>query len=289
MLGAALAAALLSAQQQVPQQQRTAPSNAPSQQTKRPQFTATVKDGFLTVKAVDTSIDSILEQLTTGTGLAIERSDILGDRVTIQLENVPLELGLRELLKNHDAFFFYGAEPDAAAQLKVVWVYPKGRGVYLRPVPPSMWASTKELEELASDPDPRVRGEAIRDLLDRKRGSARDLVLKTLNEEQHEGVRATALHAATEEGIDIPKELLGNLALGDPSENVRFLTLEALGSNPDAKVIATAALNDTSPHVRQLAKQILARIERQGRQPQAQPPVQMPATQQQQQQLQRPR
>ena len=227
------------------------------------------------MNAVDTSIDAILEQLTTGTGLAIERADILGDRVTAQLENVPLELGLREILKNHDAFFFYGADKDAASALKVVWVYPRGRGRGVRPVPPELWASTKELESQLKDKDPEVRAQAIRTLVERRGSKAQDLVVRALAEEPSGEVRAQALYAATESDIDLSPSLLAHLAITDSSDSVRYLALEALGKDPSAKPIAERALNDSSPHVRAVAKQILARREGQsGRQ------AQQPATQQ---------
>jgi len=222
-----------------------------------------VKDGYLTLKAENASLDLILKQLSMGPpGVVIEKGDVISETVTLNLENVPLEEGLRQLLKNQDSFFFYGVEKDSPSRLRIVWVYPKGKGYGLQPIPPSMWASTKELEGQLKDPNPTLRSEAIKNLVERKGKGASKLVLDTLKQEENEAVRTQALHAATEEGIDLPAGLLANVALGDSSENMRFLALEALAGDPNAGPVAQGALNDSSPHVRKLAEQILARLNR---------------------------
>ena len=54
------------------------------------------------------------------------------------------------------------------ASIKGIWVYPKGEGLELEPVPPSLWASTKELEAQLEDPDPGVRNDTFETLIERQ-------------------------------------------------------------------------------------------------------------------------
>ena len=94
---------------------------------------------------------------TQKAGVPIILAEALHDRpLSLQLQDVPLEAGLRELLKEEDVFFFYSAE-KAPSSLKAVWVYPKGQGRGLEPVPPEQWASTRELERWMADRDAAVR------------------------------------------------------------------------------------------------------------------------------------
>lgn len=106
-----------------------------------------VKGERLTVQVQDRPLDWILEEISRESRVAIVRAAGVGDeRVSLQLHDVPLDEALHEILMDHDAFFFYGAEREAPAALKVVWVYPKGRGRGLAPVPPEAWASTQEMQ-----------------------------------------------------------------------------------------------------------------------------------------------
>ncbi|MGH3118772.1 MAG: HEAT repeat domain-containing protein, partial [Gaiellales bacterium] len=178
---------------------------------------------------------------------------------------LPLDEALRRLLQDHDAFFFYGVERDRPASLRVVWVYPKGRGRGLMPVPPETWASTKELEGELRDADPPTRGRAVETLVKRKGERARDEVLRALADPDGR-VRSRALHSALRARLDFPVELLTRLALEDSSSHVRFLALEALETRPAVIApIASRAMHDPDPHVRSKAGEILSKLDRDAR------------------------
>jgi hypothetical protein len=178
---------------------------------------------------------------------------------------LPLDEGLRYILKDQDAFFFYGGEGDASASLRAVWVYPKGRGRDIAPTPAETWASTVELERKLADPDPETRARAVEALVERDRGEALDVVLQAL-EKEDDGVRNRILYKALNTGVEIPSDFLTQLVLTDPVPEVRYMALTALAHAPnmvanDLNKVLTIAVRlmttDPSPEVRNEAQAIL--------------------------------
>jgi hypothetical protein len=202
-------------------------------------------------------LERVADEFSRKTGVrVILDSELMTESVSIQFQSLSLEEGLRQLFKKHDAFFFYGAEKDESAALKVVWVYPKGRGRDMEPVPPEKWASTEELYRMLSDPDPRARGRAFQGILERKGDLALDAVQRAL-QDPDEQVRSSVLEAAIAAGIQPPPEFLRNVVLKDTSVYVRCLALQALAGSPDARSVAELAVNDPSEAVRAQAQEIL--------------------------------
>jgi HEAT repeat protein len=218
-----------------------------------------LKDGRLSLDAEGRTLEWVLGRISRSAGFPIVVDETAGEAVvSLRFQDLPLEEGLRRLLRDHDAFFFYGAQDGAPAALRVVWVYPKGHGRFLEPVPPERWASTREIEKLLDAPDAEDRSRAIESLVERKGEKARGAVLRALRDENAR-VRTQALYSAFSSGLEVPAEVLAQ-ALDDPSVDVRFLALEAVGDRPEAATLARRALGDQSPHVRERAKQILDRL-----------------------------
>ena len=220
------------------------------------------KDGRLSVSVTNQPLAQVLNVISEKAMVAITGGGNLGreQRVTIQFQGLSLEDGLRRLLANYDAFFFYGGDASASGPtaLKGVWVYPKGGGNGLEPVPAEEWASTSEYRDKLSASDPTVRADAIKTVVDREGDRARPAVLKALNDSDPE-VRSSALNAALNDGVQISDDRLRDLAK-DSSPDVRVLALGGLAHGPDAREIATQARNDPDPHVRALAGEILGRL-----------------------------
>jgi len=215
-----------------------------------------VRDGRLSVQIQNQPLSRVLDRISREGRVAIIAADVASRRVSGQFQDVPLAEGLRQLLPDDDAFFFYGGNQNAPVTLTAVWVYPKGRGRGLAPVPPETWASTKELEATFADPDPEWRALSAEALLRRNRDRARDVLLQALRDED-DRVRTRSLYAALRSGVKPPADVLINLALGDPAPAVRFLALEALASDPKLGPIVEQAQNDPNPPVRKRAVQIL--------------------------------
>lgn len=238
-----------------------APSSRPgpssTQEQTAPRSIVSVKDGRLSVRTQNHLLGWVLEEISSQGRIAIIVADgVQGQRIAAQFEDLPLEEGLRQLLRDHDIFFFYTGAAKTANSLSVVWVYPRGRGRGLEPVPPEVWASTKEVEGNLAHPDPDVRSRAVEALVERKGDRAMDVVLKALKDKENR-VRVQALYAAVISGVELPADSLIGLALRDPSPDIRFLALRALEGRPQAREIAKAAQADPSSHVRNKAREIL--------------------------------
>ncbi len=229
-----------------------------------PQSSVTFTDGRLTVQIQNRPLEWVLEEISRQSRVAIVRAaGVGGDRVPLALQGLPLDETLRQILTDHDAFFFYSVEKEAPALLRAGWVYPRGRGRGLAPVPPEEWASTRELcNEATANPDPAARARAVEILVERSGDQAMDVAGAALRDRDAD-VRTRTLFGALRTGLPIPADRLAQLALADPSPNVRFLALEALPTDPKARTtvdvagIVIHALNDPSPHVRIKAQEIL--------------------------------
>ncbi len=222
--------------------------------------TVTFKDGLLSVKAGGRSLEWITEEISREAQVAIIRAaGVRAEPVFAEFKDLPVDVGLRLILKDYDVFFFYGAEKGAPASLRAVWVYPSGKGRSFAPIPPEMWASTNEVERMLSDPDPEVRSRAYDALIGRKGDKALDIVLKASNE-QDDRVRTHALYQALSSGMQLPEDLLTKLALDDSFPTIRVMALGALAGSPNARDIAERALNDLDPHVQAKAGEILENL-----------------------------
>lgn len=220
-------------------------------------LSVTFEDGALSVRADHVRLGRILEEVSRAAKIAITMGDgVAGQRLSAEFSDQPLDQGLRQMLQEHDAFFYYRGKKG----LQLVWVYPKDAGVAIQPLAPDMWASTKEIAEGLSDPEPKRRAESIRQFVERTGAAARDEVLGALSDEDP-WVRTAALEGALYEGIDLSPDLLTRLATSDPAQEVRFLALQALPDDPSTERVALKALQDPSPHVRAYARQFLNRLE----------------------------
>ncbi len=233
----------------------------------------TVVDGRLSVQVQNRSLQWVLEQIAQQSGVFISAKYIGGERISVQLQDLPLDQGLQHLLRDQDAFFFYGAEAGGYgdASLKAVWVYAKGKGRRILPVPAEEWASTRELAQGLTDPDPDERVRAIEGLIERTGKHALDTVAQSLRDPD-EKVRYRVLHKALAAGLALSTDSLQELARYDSSPVVRFLALNALAEKPgvdrqNVRAIAELALNDPSQPIQEQAQEILDQLETASRPP----------------------
>lgn len=239
------------------------------------------QDVLVTLQAKDLPLRELLEQISRAARVALIISShvVATEKLSVDFRNFPADAALREVLRDYDAFYFYGAQDDSQLRLRIVWVYPHGKGSGLEPLPPEQWASTKEMRERLKNADPGLRASAIEALVQRLGDAASEEILNALRDAD-EPVRTMALHEALDAGVHIPDQTLVDLALYDTSPKVRFLALQAFSRREDMKWIAERALRDANPHVRAAAKQILGRwqraagAQRHPPQPSNQPPAQ---------------
>ena len=228
----------------------------------RPATKVTITDGALTLTADRQSLHTVLGLISSRTRIPIVVSDSLTDaRVSIALRAVPLEDGLRRLLSAYDAFYLFSApDGNAPASIQTIWVFARGEGHDLEPVPPTVWGDTKDLEARLDDSDPGVRSEAIEALIERLGERGLPTVQRGLLDPD-EGVRLATLSAAGNAGIQVPASDLHTVVLTDQSPSVRAAALEELAGRPEAEGIARTLRDDADPEIRNRARQILGEHE----------------------------
>jgi hypothetical protein len=230
------------------------------------QMALALEKGRITASIRNHPLGAVLEELSSRTGVALIPSpdmDIEALRVSAELAGVTVDEGLRRLLEDFDAFYYYGVVGNRSSSLRAVWIFHKGAAATLRPVPPELWAGTKELQSSLADTDPEVRARGYEALMSRPDRESRELVIQALRgaSEPDDAVRERILATAFSTGMSLPRDLLMYLARWDPAERVRLTALNALTFAPTLKEAAEAALTDSSPVVRERAKKILAELE----------------------------
>jgi hypothetical protein len=158
--------------------------------------------------------------------------------------------------------FYYSGSADAPAVLRAVWIYRKGTAALLQPVPPETWADRRELEEMTTQRDPVIREQAYEALMSRPDQESRELLMRAIRGETEpdSGLRQRILSTAITKSVQFPPEILSYLAVTDPSEEIRWMALDALSTDPAVKETAEMASSDPSEAVRSRANEILAGI-----------------------------
>ncbi len=244
----------------------TPQSASSTEELTEPVANISLTKGRLSMSVERVPVQWIVEQIASKSMVPMIWDSRAEDRlVTVDFRGLRLDQGLLEILRDYDTFFFYGAgnEHGDPASVTVVWIYPKGKGLGLKPVPPEDWASTKESQATLFDADPEVRSRSIQTLVERMGQRAEQAVLDTLSDEDAD-VRTAALYAAVSSGVELPAYALTDLALKDPSSSVRFLALQGLEAAEYSEIqwIAEEARNDPNPHVQLKARKILERLDR---------------------------
>ena len=217
----------------------------------------TFQNGRLTASVQNVPIREFLEELALQTKVAIFPPEQIDGLISVDIKDKRLEDAIYAILPAHDSFFYYQAGDAAALSLRSVWIYPKGAGVGMRPAPFEVWAVRKELVSSLADKDPQVRARAHEALLDRPGGDSRELLLSALRGgETDESVRQRIFSGAVSKGIELPADVLGDLAR-DPSEGMRWMALDALWQQGSGKEVAETLSTDPSEAVRQKAAEVL--------------------------------
>jgi hypothetical protein len=177
---------------------------------------------MLSLNLHEQSLGAVLVEISRKSHVRIFSSPAIDSRiVTLELRDMPLERGMRELLKDGDVFFY-----SSAGELRSAWVYEKGAGAELVPVPPENWASTADIERQMNSGSTAERISAIETLVARNGPGSTDLVGRALLDANAE-VRLRALDVALSAGVAVSRETLISLTY-DSSAAVRALALEAI-------------------------------------------------------------
>jgi len=248
------AVALVNAQDDRPQSQPPSRAGAP---------VIAADKGRLTARVRDLALGTVLAEVAAQTAVAlVVAPEIEQDPVSADLQAVALDRALRELLKEYDTFYFYGSGTNAPAELRGIWIYPKGAASMLQPVAPEAWASSHELKGLLAQSNAIIREQTYEALMSRPDTESQDVVMQALRgaTEFEPELRQRLLSSAISKGVLFPPDLLPYMAVADDSEAIRLMALDAVATAADMKHVFQAALSDPSGAVRDRAAQILAQI-----------------------------
>ena len=234
---------------------RTGPEPAP------PVTRAVVVDnGTLSLALHQQRLGPVLVEIAHRSGLTINSSPSVDARsVTIQFQRLPLREGLEKLLQNCDTFFY-----STSGSLQSLWVYERGAGAELAPVPPERWASTADVERKLTDGSPSERVSAVQTLIARK-GAGVDEILSRALLDENADVRLRALDVALSVGVNVSRETLMALTY-DSSAPVRALALEAIAGSTavggphegETDEVFRRMLGDSDATVRSKASELLS-------------------------------
>jgi hypothetical protein len=212
--------------------------------------------------AQNTALHAVLRDVAAQTGITItDRANTHTALLTLNLDNVPVEEAIRQMLAAFDVFFFYRGTAKATSELHAVWIYPQG---YAAQMPPGEDDNSTVVEALYhADPAERARG--YETLLSRPDWLSPDLLLNGLQDTDAQ-VRFRILSQALVANIWLPIDMLERLALTDPEAEVRQAALAAMMFHPDvdrpqAERMALQASEDPEPAVQSKAMELLARAE----------------------------
>jgi hypothetical protein len=219
-----------------------------------------VRDARLSVHAVDRSLAILLGAVARCVPrLAIRVApELESDTVSIEVRDVPLHEGVRQIVDTYDAFFYYKGASSPPV-LERLWVFPRGQGEGLAPLDAAVWASDADVERRLTDADPQTRLLALKALIERRGDAAMSAVLGALAEPD-EVARAQVLDLAFGNGLQIPSDRLTALVLSDPSPLIRLQALQNAPEGPELANLAEAAQSDPDPYVQMEARSILARV-----------------------------
>jgi hypothetical protein len=247
-------------------QTRPDKKDAPLAVTKpAPRPVTITRDGTVSISATRLTLRAVLDDISVQAKLPIVLAESLEEeRVSLQLGGASLEEGLKRLLAPYDAFYLFSPsekeKETLSPSIKGIWIYPKGEGLELQPVPPGLWASSKELEAQLDDPDPGVRSLTFEALIERHGARGLPFVLRGLVDSD-DSVRLTTLTAALNVGVEIPTTDLQALVVSDPLQGIRLRALEAIETRPEASAIAESVKNDPDEVIRNTAALLLKHLQ----------------------------
>jgi hypothetical protein len=227
-----------------------------------------VDGNLLTLSVTNQALHDVAKTIAEQANLNIIIAEGLDNpNVNFIFDKQPLQSSLQKLFAHYDTFFLYSNETDRPAQLTAVWVYPKGMGALLSPLP-AMAQQSQQVALNTDDPDPNRRAAAITSILEQQGDAAAD-VLQLALDDPDEKVRMHALHSAGISSVPMPFDKLKAMALKDASATIRSMALAALYQQFEEKRLnveetmaaVNLTLNDPDPVVTELAKQIMANLE----------------------------
>ena len=236
-------------------------------------------DDHLTVTAQDVSLRALLQEIARQSGFTLVRYGSLDERMTLQFHQLPLDEGLRRILRHRSFALEYAEQtpeqqPSALRRPKTLWIFPQGEEEYSvrnTIVEDTKTDSTGEdiaidisrLQAALSSGDAADREEAVEALGESGRPEA-VAPLRLALADKDEDVREAAIIALGEIGGPAAAQALA-IALRDEDPCLRLEVIETLGKigGEIAIGLLEQALVDEEEFVRETAAELLAQARNQ--------------------------
>jgi len=237
-------------------------------------FEVKFENGQLSVKLKNSPLEKVLKEIMSQSGAKIWLNDSIDTTITIEFQNLPIEEGVRKIIKNKNYAFVFAPHGSKDGKLSIISSHKskettvKGKdALSKKPVQPAVKKDKpkkerRSFEELVKEalenPNADKREDAIIALGETKDKKAIEVISKALTNDSSEDVRLSCLDALLEIGDKSVVDVV-SVALRDKEPWVRESAVEALGElgGEAAIELIKNALNDDDGSVRELAKEIL--------------------------------
>jgi hypothetical protein len=241
------------------------------------QIHVTIHDGLLTVDVRDAPLGDVVRVIGERTGARVVMPNNISSRVTGAFTRVPLEEGIKRLLRGHSLVLVYattagGGDGVVLSEIQVVGSSPPLPYVQARTDPdpadrPARLRAVRMLDGrrdaeaaadlirmLSEDPDPVIRAVAATGL-GRVRTAAAATALTAALADQAVSVRIQGVHGLRMVGGVGALGLLREVLTRDPDSRVRRAAARAVAELPgeDAAWVLQAATSDPDESVREEA------------------------------------
>lgn len=256
------------------QAQETLRDEGSTTQARPPYLRVELAGELVSIEARDARIKDLLEELARQRGLVVISRDPLDERITLELEPLPLPKAMARVLGGR-SFALQEIEPSTARGSPIrlpatrLWVFSSGRaGEAVPPDTVVRLGGSEGEESIASlwgaalvDPDPNVRQEAAAELAIVGDEQAVPALATAALRDESASVRTEAIHALGAIGGEAIIPILEQ-SLRDPDPTVREAVIDALtdiGGDASIAVLAVA-LNDEDASLRAEAVDSLGEI-----------------------------
>lgn len=191
-------------------------------------------NGRLTAKLRDVPLSAVLAEIGAQNGVRIFVSAQVHKRVTADFRGLPLEEGLRRLLRGTNVAYFYNRESSGdgkSASLKLVRVdvLPGPAGETDIEITDEVEGASELAGQLSEADNAQLRAQAAKALGKTNDPSAVDPLAEALTGDADPAVRAAAAKALGKTWSEEAVPPLAEAALQDPSAEVREAATRALG------------------------------------------------------------
>lgn len=247
-----------------------------------PTFLLSIRDNALSAKIENAPLGEVLKELARQAHLEVYlRGSSAEEKVSARFDNLPLEEGIKRLLKGKDYTLTYDRTMPASSRVAEIRVISNGSGPITKISDEAASVPTakdptgerpksleeKSIEELVREalqaPDPAARTAALKALVGREEEAKTLPTAVSALRDQDPQVRGAALEVLQGINATTATEPLVEMALKDASPQLRLEALEELvgRSEPQAALdYLKQALEDGDPQIRSRAQDLFQEI-----------------------------